>query len=56
MEKKECEFTNNVEAALAKYQVWNQKNEKKIFEISIKAKVALAKKQDWNQKNEKKGM
>jgi hypothetical protein len=56
MKEKGCEFTNNVEAGLAQFQAWNQKNEKANFEISIKAEVALAKKQDWNQKYEKKGM
>jgi hypothetical protein len=41
-EKKECEFTDNAEAVMAEFQVWNQKNEKETLQISINARATLA--------------
>jgi hypothetical protein len=40
MKENECEFTNRVEVALAKYQVRNQKNEKKLLKFQSKLKYA----------------
>jgi hypothetical protein len=42
MEKKECEFTDNAEAVMVEFQVWNQKNGKETLQISTNARATLA--------------